>query len=524
MENTKSTRMAINTYTHRYTLDISRAVRLPASIVSVRVAGMRSSVNSSDQEPVEVAMSPGMRVVSTPTPPIAPAELVFEDLYADMKVVIAGAAKLFSDPSCPPLAYEELLGEGNLKISELITSKKLFSFPDRVQFFKYFKTVISNMFRSLVQRYRGTQKRTGLVQPKKGSGESLRKPKEVSLDDEDVHFDVAGGVDTSSEAFEEICSYVSPVEKLVLKEEVEPSLSTHCLALLDAVHGLPEGEAVNVRITRKHKAEALGMEVPMYTELLKSSRNKIRRRMTEKSQEIDDSIARLSAIFGVQVPPNMDITIVRRLFSIAARQQYDAKVHNNEDTCGLLRSIGAHIPEVRQNGKVMACFGILYQKNHHVCNACCAKEKCADSAANLGLGELTISRRLLSPARNQRVPVIMARDSSSEPVFQLDRDKILLEYLDKNCKKYGVKGSVYYAHKERLRDSSPIHLFCLGRKELPLELRFINPDSSLLTKLQCVSMGRHKNWYLNDESTAEEALEMIMKHATNVYELHTSSD
>ena len=92
---------------------------------------------------------------------------VLDEMMPDLQRVIASVAQDYCDTTTPHLHFDELMGEGNLKLAEIITKGILISdkCPTRHSFFAFFKTAVNNHTRSRVQKYRFTEKRTGQKPP-----------------------------------------------------------------------------------------------------------------------------------------------------------------------------------------------------------------------------------------------------------------------------------------------------------------------------------------------------------------------
>ncbi len=456
---------------------------------------------------------------------------VLEEMQADIDRLVAGLAQRYSDQTCPQLHFDELVAEGHFKLAQLIHKGELGRQVNRTNFFRFFKTAVANHFRSLVQRHRFTFKRTGQKPPPRQRQNEMilaaqaevdlshRKHVEVSLDDDEANVQVAAetdGFDVETEIMEDYLSILTPIEQMVLKQMVEPDASARCLATLDA-HVKRRPGAIRVEIRHEHMAEALGLAEELFEEAVLQIRTKIAAHiaMTENDQKTatrrNAIIAQLSTVFGVQVPPNLDDMVVKRLFTIAARDQYQ-KV--NSQVRELLVELGAEAP--KQHGEGWACFGILYKRSDRRCMACDLQNSCAVEAANVGLGKITISPKLLG-SRNTRYPVVLPSVAPvADTLHQTANAESLdvLAYLDETFTRFTKDGQVFFldkAHNDGTgRERRP--LFCLERAE-PLSLRFCNPSINLTKKL----IGKPKAWYPPDNTSASELFRLIEEHAAEMF-------
>ena len=205
---------------------------------------------------------------------------VLDEMMPDLQRVIATVAQRYSDASSPHLQFDELMGEGNVKLAELITKGILNSAkcPTRTHFFKFFKTAVNNHARSRVQRYRFTEKRTGQKPPPReqrfipaakpeddAGAEVYHKNVDLSLDDPELGLQVPdqhheqGGDDADIEwGFSAISAeyayFLSPLEKLVFHEMIAPGAHARCYAELDALRRSTPGKLRGQNQVRPHGA------------------------------------------------------------------------------------------------------------------------------------------------------------------------------------------------------------------------------------------------------------------------------
>ena len=460
---------------------------------------------------------------------------VFDEMYADAERLIASQAQRYCDQTCQFLHHDELVAEGRRKLAQLVDKGELNRQTNRVNFFKFFKTSLANHFCSLVQKYRFTHKRTGQQPPprkrfdvaapvdcEEEQPQTYKKQVEISLDDEETHLQVADSSespDGTSELLEEWMSILNPLERLVLKELTEPSATALCYATLDAHLGRKPGN-IRVDIKHEHMAQASGISAELFEKTVLSVRAKITaHRSMSTAQQAQATrrsaiIQQLSQIYQVQIPPNLDDMVMRRLFTIAARDQ----IHlYNPEIGELLTEIGAK-PPVFNTDKTLACFGVLFKSNDRRCINCGYNKACSVESANIGLGKITLSTKLLG-TRGTRYPVILP---TQEPVtVALNRtadakELDIVAYLDENYLRQERDGQVFYVHKPHGSLMTPHRrpLFCLERVN-PISLRFCSPTANVKQKL----IGKPKAWYPPDDIDNDELLQLIDEHSSEIYQL-----
>jgi len=463
---------------------------------------------------------------------------VLAEMMPDLQRVIATVAQQYCDMTTPQLHFDELMGEGNLKLAELITKDKLRTLPCRVAFFKYFKGAVSNAARSRVQKYRFTEKRTGQKPPPRkqrflpngapGEDEAetqeYHKNVDLSLDDPDIGLQVAsqpvpvegeerpidwGFGPTSAEyAF-----HLTAVEKLVFHEMIFPSAHARCYAEQDAMRKANRGKLC-IKIKFVHMASGIGLAPELFEEAVLSIRNKIKeyRMLTDDQQEKNAResaiIAQLKQVFGLQIPPDIDGMIVRRMLTMAARDQFDKL---NAQVNEMLTEVGAKVPR-SIGGDKLGCYGVLFQRNCRQCNTCDLRHSCSVEAANLGLTKMAFSPKLLG-SRQQRIPAFLPRISGevSAQINSADEAEIISQ-LTETFQRAERGGQTYYYHlvgSERKRR----HLFCVERKS-PLKLRFCNPSESLKKRLT----GKQKTWCVRDDAPLSEIIALIEQHGKETFD------
>jgi len=465
-------------------------------------------------------------------------------MMSDLQRVIATVAQRYCDSTSPHLQFDELMGEGNLKLAELVTKNKVDELPTRLEFFKYFKSAVSNHARSRVQKYRFTEKRTGQKPPPREQrfvpklGEEDHEPVaeyhknvDLSLDDPDLALQIPDphSADWKHEATSsagderdidwgfsalssEYAHYLTPVEKMVFHEMIMPSAHARCYAEMDAMRRASPGK-ISIKIKFSHMAEALGLAPELFEEAVLSIRKKIKtyRMMTEDQhdKEARESaiIAQLKEVFALQIPPDIDPMVVRRMLTMAARDQYEKL---NPQINEMLTEIGAKVPRSLGNDK-LACYGILYQKNCRQCNTCDLRHSCAVEAANLGLTKMTFSPKLLG-TRQIRVPAFLPR-AAGEITTQISSadEAEIISHLDETFQRAERNNQTFYYHHIG-NDRKRRYLFCIERKS-PLKLRFCGPSDALKKRL----VGKQKTWCAREEASLSEIIGLIEQHGKETF-------
>jgi len=448
----------------------------------------------------------------------------------DLQRVIAKVAKQYCDSTTPHLNFDELVGDGNLKLAELITKDKLKTLRCRVEFFKYFKGTVNNHARGKVQKYRYTEKRTGQkpppreqrflpAEPGQDAPAEYHKNVDLSLDDPDLALQVPdqhheGSHDDAEIAWgfgvvaAEYAFYLTAVEKLVFHEMIAPSAHARCYAEQDGLRKANHGK-LSLKIKFAHMAEGIGLSPELFEEAVLSIRNKIKeyRMLTEEQQEKlareNAIIAQLKQVFGLQIPPDIDRMVVRRMLTMAARDQFDKL---NSQINEMLTEVGAKVPRSIGADK-LACYGVLYQKNCRQCNTCDLRHSCAVEAANLGLTKMAFSPKLLG-VRQQRIPAFLPRIASEVTTQISSADEAeIISHLDETFQQAERAGQIYYYHHVGSDRPKRRYLFCVERTA-PLKLRFCTPSEDLKKHL----VGKQKTWCTRDEATLVEIVALIEQH------------
>lgn len=453
----------------------------------------------------------------------------------DIERVIASVAQRYCDTTTPHLQFDELMSEGKLKLAELITQGKLEQLPSRVEFFKFFAASVNNQARSRVQKYRFTEKRTGQKPPPRE--QRFKKPGapvedidpedappehhknvELSLDDPELGLQVpqTAGEDPNEQAEieEEYEALLTVDEVTVFRQLHRPNAISCKLAELDAMRRRT-GEKLHIKIKFEHLAEGIGRDLKQFEKDVLSIRRKItaHRMMTEQEQTAEARrkhlIATLGQIFNLQIPQGLDDMVLRRLFTMAARDQFDEKVKGKSEVEEMLIEVGAKPP--RMLGDKMACYGVLYQKNCRKCNSCDLRHSCAVEAANMGLNKMAISPRLLG-SRQQRIPAFLPRQGGPETRISSSDEAEVLAHLEETFEKLERDSTVVYYHK--VGPSAKRRLLFAVEQTSPLRIRFCNPSDTLKKKL----VGKQKVWRARDNAPLSEIIALIEQHAKETFE------
>ena len=461
---------------------------------------------------------------------------ILEDMMPDLERVIASTAQRYCDTTTPHLHFDELVGEGRLKLAELISKGELERQPFRTNFFKFFAAAVNNAARSRVQKYRFTEKRTGqrpppkhlrFQPPQKPVDEDdenhtpepeYRKNVEISLDDPDQHVQVAqtdnGSESSTAQIEEEFEALLNPIEVLVFRQLHRVNAASWCYAMEDA-YRRKSNEKLHVRIRNEHLAAGIGISAELFEQTVLTVREKITRYRKMTPQEHDEVarrnaiIATLSQLFGLQIPPGLDDMVIRRLFTMASIDQYDEKVKGKPDVEEMLLQIGAK--PIRMLGNRMSCYGILFARNCRKCNVCDLRQACSAEAANIGLTTMSISPRLLGH-KGVRVPTCLPKTGSVDSRISTAEEAEILTHLNDTFKQLERDGSVTYYHVVGVNKRKRL-LFSV-RKTSPLVVQFINPSDALKDRL----VGGPKSWQPDESADLADIIDMIEQHAKETFE------
>lgn len=448
---------------------------------------------------------------------------VYEEMVNDMGNIIHKVVSGYVDPSCVELHFDELVAECWKKTVEMNTHGLVERSKTRLEYFKLYKTAIINHVCSLVQRHRFTEKRTGVKPPPKERRHEYTstssRPLEVRIDDPDSNVqlsEIENGDDSTAfrELLEDVSSLLTPIEKLVLQQLITPNEETLFYAQLEAEHGRQVNEPLRIRIRYDHLAQGIGVSVDLFRNAHRSIKEKCL--FMKSHRELDDphytaAMATLLQYFNVQIPRSIDDTTRKRALLIAAQHQYD-RLKDNPDIKNALAICGVPVPEVRNDR--FRCHGVMFQKHHRTCENCAAKESCELKAANFGLGEITISQKLLG-SRHARVPLVAPTRRTVDTAATNEREEEILTFLDETFRRVDQDNMTFYRHKDRTVESGNEPMIFAVEHVAPMRLRFINPGEEIKASLKSESSkkGGRPCWYLPETLETDQAINLIRTHA-----------
>jgi len=457
---------------------------------------------------------------------------VLEEMQSDIDRTIASLATKYTDHTCPQLHFDELMAEGRYKLAQFLDKGVIDRQPNRVSFFKYFKTAVANQFRSLVQKYRFTHKRTGQKPPPRHRAVDAprteaeleaelnhHKNVEISMDDPESNLQIPdeGHIPhADQELLEDYMAILQPHERYVLASLVSPNAETLAYAYCDANRGRRAGGPIHVKIRMEHRAKGLGLPLDFYKNTVLSIQVKVTAYNAMSTDELDANARRnavlqqLALAFGLQIPSTVDDIVIRRMLTIAARDQYE-KI--NGQTADLLAEIGAKVPRVYADR--LNCYGTMFHRTDKRCNSCGLRNSCAVEAANVGLGKITISPRLLG-TRMTRVPAILPALADETPVepaaseTSATEDMEIVAYLNETFTPISRNGQRFYIHQPHRKRRL---LFCLEDSNSPIRLRFCGPSAKLKARL----VGKQKSWYPPESLSTDDLIALIDQHAQEAF-------
>lgn len=473
-----------------------------------------------------------LRVALFSKPSFAPP--VLAEMMPDITRLMHSVAARFSDQTTPQLQHDELVGMSRLKLAEIITNGQVESQATRECFFKFFKTAINNQACSLVQKYRFTEKRTGVKPPPRKSrvynNAGVRvnddddddtvvpehhKNVELSLDDEELNLQVpdAGACDEDA-AYDELATdyqmLLTEQEQFIFRKLTHPGVKAAMEAECDARRGKAVGKPFCIRITHDHLAKEAGIPLKLFEEYVLSIRQKIAayRAMSdiERHQLARRGalLGQLNEVFGLQIPPDTDDMLVRRILTISARDQFH-KVRDNKQVAEMLEEIGAKVPQLQGNNQ-LGCYGVLFQRSSRVCLKCDLRKSCSVEAANVGLGKIVLSPRLLG-SRQTRTPVILPRLEDEPQALPSPEELDWMSYVDETFSKQRKRDGCYFCFSPD-EDKERRPLFFIDAKP-PYRLRFINPSDDLKLRL----ITHRRSWYPPERSANVDICALVDQHS-----------
>ena len=436
---------------------------------------------------------------------------ILSEMQGDINRIIESVARRYTDPTCYALRYDDLVAEGRAKLALMIHRETVNRMKSRQEFFRYFKTAINNHIKSLVQRHRGTLKRMG-------GCVNGAKP-EISLDAEsDDHEPIQIGFSDPriQEMIEDMRVFFSPVEIMVLDQMIEPNDTALTAAYMDACRGSTRGDKeLKIKVKQRHLAHGLGISLEEFLNLQDRIQRKLKMAPAEEDSQYNRALSLLEQTYGVCVPPYTEPVVVKRLFTLAARDKFE-KLTPAVKTA--LEEVGDRVPDKGLDGKTITCYGVLFQSPNKACDQCALRQSCSVEAANYGLGEIVISPKLMSTAAMTRTPVIdvvpdgdredaaLRHGVSDGPVVESARDDQILQYLKDALKEAKVHGQIYFRLKlTRVKYILRIHQI---PERTDLCLCFCKPSDSVLAKLETVKRCH----YLPARMSYRDAVALIDQH------------
>ncbi len=229
------------------------------------------------------------------------------------------------------------------------------------------------------------------------------------------------------------------------------------------------------------------------------------------------------------MPRSLPALVVRRLFTIAARSQYERVT---PEVATLLESVGAVAPTVNQQGN-LTCFGVLYAKNHRICSACRLRVACATKASNHGLDAVALSPKLFHA--RALVRTAEACDATTlglpttlqapRPRPASEREDEIRAYLEQHFKRVECFEEEYYVHKVKRRDNKVKHIVWVGAKpnltnpdvNPAFLVRFCTTADRPALQKQLIRVG--PGYYAPESLPVAELIELIDAHADYLFKL-----
>jgi|688.fasta_scaffold116893_3 thermostable 8-oxoguanine DNA glycosylase len=466
---------------------------------------------------------------------------LYEEIESDTENLIQNVIRPYLDAGCVNLTEEELRSECRVKIAYLFHNEKHIDIVSRYEFFKYLKTALNNHVKGQVQRNRFTLKRTGIRPPEKGDFlAEHHKPIEISVDDPQSHIQVPEQGDDFGlciELINDIQSILTPMECLVMNQLSTPNPTAVLCAKSEMWGDMAKyGRNSNLKVNHSHMAYGLGMSVEQFLEIRKQIQTKLRNFMSTSNEDYswNASVAFLSKVFAVEVPRSTDKVVVRRLFSLAARNMIN-KI--NEEVRHHLSTVGARLPV--DQGLTLSCFGIMFEDQNQKCMGCGVKSACVVETRSLGLDKITPHPSILG-SRTNRVPAVnidvplheLSGQTASRalPAIPVDdtvneRSIEITNFLNANFKRAeqarkdnSQEKIISYALKQGSK--SPILWMSKNSDDGELSLRFTRPSAAIKKKLVQVANG----YYLDKNTSVKDSIKLIEQLANEKIQKNTDID
>lgn len=370
-----------------------------------------------------------------------------DDRMQDIQSIIANVSRTYCDKTCYALQQEDLEAECFAKLARIISEDKWVPFVDkpRSEFFAYIKTVFNNHVKSHVVKHRLTAKRGyDTVNHQKCVDLNIADYTETITPRDPTNVDASRGtamrtIDdaliapaANQQWLNDLAPVLTPLESLVLRQILMPNNEAWLYQ-----YAMSFKKSKRVVITKEALANGLGIydvtvtcqdgtaRVISAVEFYELVEHRLKLKLEKYMKQADDptqteyytAVRSLETIFELQIPGCIENVVVRRIFSLAARDQYE-KV--NADVMVLLRKVGAIVPECNADG-TLRCFGVLYRSSAQACKICSLRSSCGTAAINVGLGVITLSQKVLEQGA-QRSPVMYVDMETTGDTMPLDTD------------------------------------------------------------------------------------------------------
>jgi len=407
-----------------------------------------------------------------------------------VKTVIDETSRNFKNDDHYALNFDDINAELWIRVTKCDKLNSMYP-ARRAEFFRYAKTVVNNRARTLVQQHLMTRKRAGDFQVN-------GKMTHVTLDDPEcasrIEFSTADSSDSVlPEGWLDDIATLSPVERMVLRQVTEPSETSLMLA-----QHLTRSSRRSVEVKNEHHAMALGMSLEEFLRVLQGTRTKIMAyKNADEDVEYNKALATLEDAFKIHVPQHLERSVVKRLLTLAARDNYRV-LTDAPELAAAMRVIGARMPE--SMGGTLRCYGVLYHPKERSCAACGLRVACATEAANIGLGKISLSSSLVGVS--SRVPQIVPRADANTPAFSSARDELVWAWLSEHLTCTTTRSEFTF------KADGKHALFVV---DMQGHVCFVDPAST-----DGLS-EREGRWYLPDAVTLDDAIELINSHVTATY-------
>jgi len=231
----------------------------------------------------------------------------FEDVEEDIKRLIHKCVTKYVSSSNVSLHREDLESECWAKFTSIVSNVYVMDkLETRSKFFGYVSVAFKNMLSGLLYSQEYTEKRSGI----KNSGDTRRHQKR----DLEARIDIDDGIEIPvydsnyTTTIESLLKFLTPVQKLVLANLINPGEEALFYASMEAKGGISE---VNVEVTDVHLAKAIGLDIRKYKEEVREIKNKARNigRITDRYEYVSSLASRV----GVKIPTSVDLSVINKL-------------------------------------------------------------------------------------------------------------------------------------------------------------------------------------------------------------------